>query len=268
MSTDVTLTVDADGIALVTLVGPDGLNLFSRATGRALSAAFQTCDTDDAIRAVVLTGAGSAFCAGADMTAGSGAFDEPGAVFSASPVQPPAWQVRKLVIAAINGHAIGIGFTLALQCDLRVVAEDAKLAIPQVRRGMLGDAQSHWTLPRLAGSAVAADLLLTGRAIRGTEAAARGLANQALPAAEVLPAALATARDVAINASPASVALSKSILWSEASAEQVEVAETEAHRLLMAHPDAAEGPAAWRERRAPQWTYAVSQLPDQPAPTT
>ena len=260
MSTEVTLAVD-DGIALITLDGGDGLNLFSRATGRALSAALRSCDEDDAIRVVVLTGAGSAFCAGADLSPGSGAFDEPGAVFSASPVDPPAWQVRKLVIAAINGHAIGIGLTIALQCDLRVVAEDARIAIPQVRRGMIGDAQSHFTLRRLAGTAVAADLLLTGRSISGVDAAARGLATQALPAAEVLGEALAIARDVASNVSPAALALSKQLLWSDLTGDQIAEAETRAHRVLMSHPDAAEGPAAWRERRTPQWTLPVSQLP-------
>ncbi|HSV37436.1 MAG TPA: enoyl-CoA hydratase/isomerase family protein, partial [Nocardioidaceae bacterium] len=161
MSTEVTLVVDADGVALITLDGADHLNTFSRATARALSAALAWCAEDDAVRAVVLTGAGSAFCAGADLSDGSTAFDAPTSAFSASPVQPPPWQVPKLVVAAINGHAIGIGLTIALQCDLRVVAEDAKLAIPQVRRGMIGDAQSHYTLRHLAGTAVAAELLLT-----------------------------------------------------------------------------------------------------------
>lgn len=261
MSTEVTLDVDADGVALITLDGGDDLNLFSSATGRALSAALRSCDEDDAVRVVVLTGAGSAFCAGADLSSGSGAFDEPGAEFSASPVDPPIWQVRKLAIAAINGHAIGIGLTIALQCDLRLVAAGAKLAIPQVRRGMIGDAQSHFTLRRLVGTAVAADLLLTGRSISGADAAARGLANQALPAVDVLTAALAIARDVASDVSPAALALSKQLLWSDLTAGQVAEAETRAHRILMGHPDAAEGPAAWRERRTPRWTLPVSQLP-------
>ena len=261
MTTEVTLTVDADGVALIRLDGGDDLNFFSSATGRALGAAFETCDTDDTVRAVVLTGSGSAFCVGADLSPGSGAFADPGAGFSASPVQPPAWQVRKLVVAALNGHAIGIGLTLALQCDLRIVALDAKLAIPQVRRGMIGDAQSHFTLRRLAGTAIAADLLLTGRRLSGAEAAARGIATEALPTIEVLPAAMERARDVALNVSPAALALSKEILWADGSAEQVAEAETRAHRRLMSHVDAAEGPAAWRERRAPQWSLRVSDLP-------
>jgi len=258
MTTQVTTVVDEAGVAVLTLDGPP-LNAFSRATARALSAAYRACDEDDAVRVVVLTGAGDVFCAGADLSA-TGALADPDAEFSASPIDPPAWRVRKLVIAAVNGHAIGIGLTVALQCDLRLVAEDAKLAIPQVRRGVVGDAGSHATLRQAIGLAGAADLLLTGRTIRGAEAARRGIANEALPAAEVLPAALDLAHDVALNASPASVALSKQILWSGLSPDDAGTAETAAHRLLMTHPDAVEGPAAWRERRPPQWTLPVSSL--------
>src|SRR5690606_34223104 len=130
------------------------------------------------------TGVGRAFCAGADLRADSGALDRPDETFTASPIDPTAWQVRKLVIAAVNGHAIGIGLTIALQCDLRYVAEQATLSVPQVRRGMVGDAASHWTLSRLAGRGVAADLLLTGRSVSGAEALALGIANRVLPAEE------------------------------------------------------------------------------------
>ena len=261
MSTTVRTDVGADGVAVLTLDGPDTLNAISAETARQLSEAYRACDADDRVRAVVVTGAGRAFSAGADLSVGSTAFDAPDASFSASPFDPPAWRVRKLVVAAVNGHAIGIGLTLALQCDLRLVAADAQLAIPQVRRGVIGDAQSHHTLRRIAGTAAAADLLLTGRTISGQEAADLGIANQALPAADVLPAALARARDVALHASPAAVALSKSILWSDLTLEEVGDAETSAHHLLMAHPDVVEGPAAWRERRPPQWGFRVSDLP-------
>lgn len=260
MTTRVEVDV-SDRVATVTLNGPDTLNAFSSATAAELGAAYAACDADDAVRVVVLTGAGRAFCAGADLSAQAASFAAPGDSFSASPVQPPAFAVRKLVLAAVNGHAIGIGLTLTLQCDLRFVAEDAQLAIPQVRRGMIGDAQSHWTLQRIAGAGVAADLLLTGRTISGAEAVQLGIANRALPAAEVLPAALALARDVAANASPASVAMSKRLLWADLSADEVASAETDAHRLLMNHADVAEGSAAWREKRTPNWGARVSDLP-------
>jgi len=259
MATMISVSVE-DGIALLTLDGGDDLNLFSSGTAAELGAALAACEADDAIRVVVLTGAGRAFCAGADLAPESGAFTDRDA-FSASPVRPAPMQLSKLVIAAVNGHAIGIGLTMALQCDLRFVAEDAKLAIPQVRRGMLGDAGSHYTLRRLAGTAIAAELLLTGRTFTATEAVAKGIANRELPAAEVLAAALEVARDVAVNASPAALALSKRLVWADLPLSEVEERETEAHRVLMAHPDAAEGPAAWRERRVPVWTYPVSDLP-------
>lgn len=259
MTTHVDLAV-AGGIATITLDGPKTLNAFSSATGRDLSEAYAACDADDAVRVVVLTGAGRAFCSGADLSAGAASF-VPGEEFSASPVQPPAFEVRKLVIAAVNGPAIGIGLTLALQCDLRLVAEDARLAIPQVRRGMIGDAQSHFTLQRIAGAGVAADLLLTGRTFTGTEAVGLRVANEALPAEQVLPRALEIAADVAASSSPASVALSKQILWADLTRDQVADLETAAHHLLMEHPDAAEGPTAWREQRAPRWDFRVSDLP-------
>ena len=143
--------------------------------GLELGEAYRVCDNDDAIRAVVLTGAGKAFCAGADMSRGEETFaKEDEQDFSAAGVDPPAWEVRKPVIAAINGHAIGIGLTLALQCDMRIIANEGKYSIVQVRRGVMPDGYSHWTLPRLIGLERAAYLLLTGRTINGAEAVAIG----------------------------------------------------------------------------------------------
>ncbi len=259
MTTHVRVEV-SDGVALVTLDGPERLNAFSPVTATELGAAYRRCDEDDGIRVVVLTGAGRAFCAGADLSPEAASFAPPATDFSASPVRPPAWEVRKLVIAAVNGPAIGIGLTTALQCDIRFVAEDAVLAIPQVRFGMIGDAQSHLTLRRAAGAAVAADLLLTGRKLTGSEACALGLASRALPTEDVLSATMALAREVAVHASPAAVALSKRLLWDDLRFEETERRETAAHQLLMAHPDAAEGAAAWREGRPPRWTFSVSDL--------
>lgn len=266
MSNPTTVRVEVDelGVAVLTFDGPERLNAFCGDTARQLGEAYRRCDADDTVRVVVLTGAGRAFCSGADMSAGAASFDSPEAGFSASPVAPPAWRVRKLVIAAINGPAIGIGLTLALQCDIRLVAQDAKLAVPQVRRGMVGDCAVHYTLKRAVGLAVAADILLTGRTFTGSEAAARGIASRALPAADVLPEALELARDVAVNANPASIAYSKRLLWAEGSAEAVAAEETTVHLKLMGGPDAAEGPAAWRENRPPLWRSAASETGDPP----
>src|SRR6185436_3720188 len=130
-----------------------------------------------------------------DFAAGAATFEKrEEADFSADPIAFPAWEVRKPVIAAINGHAVGIGLTLAMQCDIRLVAGAAKLAFVHVRRGVLPDAHSHWTVPRTIGFARTAELFLTGRHVLGEEAAAIGLASRALPAADVLDAGREIAR--------------------------------------------------------------------------
>jgi enoyl-CoA hydratase/carnithine racemase len=256
-SADVVVST-TDGVAVITLNRPDRLNVFTGGMGRLLSDAFTRCDADDDIRAIVVTGAGRAFCAGADMTPEADSFGPVSDGFSASPIDPPAWELRKPVIAAVNGHAIGIGFTIAMQCDIRYVAADAKLAIAQVRRGAIGDACSHWTVPHATSLAVAADILLTGRTFLGEEAARLGLVSRALPAGEVLPEAMSTAVDIARNTAPLSVALSKRLLWKDAGIDEVRDLETLYHRLIFGGDDAREGPRAWMERRPPRWTTSIN----------
>jgi len=264
---DIRFEVDA-GVATITLHRPEHRNAFSGRMGEELGRAYRTCDADDAVRAVVVTGAGDACCAGADMPAGDETFAaQDAATFSAAGVDPPAWEVRKPVIAALNGHAVGIGFTLALQCDLRVIAAEGRYGVLQVRRGVMPDAYSHWTLPRLVGTERAADLLLTGRKISGEEAYAMGLASRLLPASQVLDAALAIARDIAEHTAPVSVAVAKRLLWESPMLGWREVGERETalHHHLMGAPDAIEGVRAFLERRPPRFTGSVSR--DCPDPT-
>jgi enoyl-CoA hydratase/carnithine racemase len=153
--------------------------------------------------------------------------------------------------------------TIALQTDIRIVAKDAKYAVAQVRRGVIPDCMSHWTLPHLAGGAVAADLLLTGRTFDGAEAVAMGIATRALPGGEVLEQAMAVARDIAVNVAPMSAALSKRLLWDTQingyPPRQVAELETELHRRVMGSADAREGVDAFLQRRAPRWSVSVSQ---------
>jgi enoyl-CoA hydratase/carnithine racemase len=251
-----------DGVAVVTLDRPEARNAFTGTMGKELADAYRVCDLDDEIRAVVLTGTPPAFCAGADLRAGPATFRVPDTeMFSASAIATRAWDVRKLVIAAVNGHAVGLGLTLALQCDIRIFAADATYGVVQVRRGMMGDAYSHWTLPRIAGLSAAADILLTGRTFDGDEALRLGICSQSLPADEVVPAAVALARDVAVNAAPLSVAASKQLLWEswDKTAAEVEEAETDLHRILMAGPDVSEGVLAFMEKRPPRWQGSVSR---------
>jgi enoyl-CoA hydratase/carnithine racemase len=250
-----------DGVAVIALDRPEQMNAFSGQMGEELGQALRSCDRDDAVRVVVLTGSGAAFCAGADMSSGAETFASRDAdSFSASPVSPSAWEVRKPVIAAMNGHAIGIGLSLALQCDLRIAADEGKYGLLQVRRGMMPDACSHWTLPRIVGTQQAARLMLTGCKIDGPEAARIGLVLESRPRSEVLTKALEIARDIAVNTAPVSVAVSKKLLFEawNSTREEVESSETALHHHLMGSADAVEGPRAWLERRAPRFTQQLS----------
>jgi enoyl-CoA hydratase/carnithine racemase len=264
MSPDLTVEI-GDGVAVLTLNRPERLNAYTSEMGALLSRAYRSCDEDDDVRAIVLTGAGTAFCVGADFSDGASPFDSPGeaAGFSASPIDPAAFELRTPVIAALNGHAIGIGLTLALQADVRIVAEDAKYGVVQVRRGVIGDCMSHWTLTRIAGAAVAAEILLTGRTFDGVEAAALGIATRAVSATEVVDRAMEIARDIAVNVAPMSAALSKRLLWDSLnngySARQVGWMETQLHHRVMGSDDAREGVAAFLDRRAPRWSASVSR---------
>jgi enoyl-CoA hydratase/carnithine racemase len=248
------------------------LNAFHFTLGAELGNAYARCDADDTVRAVILTGAGKAFCAGADMGGGPKTFDDVEGSRRAADPGPgvrrlAAYQVRKPVIAAINGHAVGVGLTLALQCDLRFVAREAKLAFAFVRRGIIPELGSHSILPRVVGFSRAADLLLSGRTFRGEEAAALGLASEAMASEEVVPRAREWARDIAVNAAPASVAIAKRLLWEGVTETPRETMAKE--KLLLAwvgkQPDAAEGVRSFLERRPPQWKLRAStDLPDWP----
>ena len=181
--------------------------------GDGLGRIYAHCDGDDDVRAVVVTGAGDAFCAGADLApegdtfaAPDGQATEAAPAFTSSPVRPPAWEVRKPVIAAMNGHAIGIGMSLAMQCDLRFMATGAKYGFVHNRRGVLPDAHSHWTVPRAVGFARAADLLAVGTALHrrgGRRDGARGAARS--PPDEVLAAALDVRRTTSADQHRAAV---------------------------------------------------------------
>jgi enoyl-CoA hydratase/carnithine racemase len=241
-----------DGVATVTLNRPDNLNAWNAQLGAELGDAMATADEDDGVRAVVVTGAGRAFCAGADLSRGE--FGGGGAGADLRQLWP--WEVRKPVIAAINGHAVGVGLTYPMQCDVRYVAENAKLAFAFVRRGAIPELAAHAIVPRVAGFSTAAELLLSGRTFLGTEAAELGIATKALPAAEVLPAALALARDIAVNAAPVSVAVSKRLLWEsmDRSIPETRKVEDRLFAKVTRLDDAREGIAAFVDKREPKWT--------------
>src|SRR5436309_3848679 len=177
----------ADGVALVTLNRPERLNAYTRTMGRELSEAFAACDADDAVRAIVVTGAGRGFCAGADLGPGGVQVDRSGTAEWTPPPERPwekppraiaPWDVKKPIIAAINGAAVGGGATLPLQWDIRLAAESARIGFVFVRRGVVPEALSTWTLPRIVGMSRAAELLLTGRIVNANEALALGLVSR------------------------------------------------------------------------------------------
>jgi len=249
------LAIDG-GVATITLNRPKRRNAVGDGMREELADAYLTCDRDDGVRAIVLTGAPPAFCAGADLGEGEDTFAAPGPGFTAAGIDVPAWKLSKPVIAAVNGHAIGLGLTLALQCDIRFFAADGRYGVVQVRRGVVGDAYSHWVLPRLVGIGNAAEILLTGATFDGRRAVELGLGSRVLDADEVLPSALAVAHDIAENTAPMSVAASKRLLWDSFDLDRAAVGdrETEIHLAVMGHDDAKEGVRAFMAKRLPKWS--------------
>jgi enoyl-CoA hydratase/carnithine racemase len=259
--------VNEDGVALITLNRPEQLNAFTPRMGRELGHAFTCLDESEEVRVIVVTGAGRGFCAGATL-------DEEGSTFrggteSDDQVGPPLsemspWELGTPVLAAINGPAAGLGLTYALQWDIRLAAEDAKLAFPFTRRGLLPEGNSLWLLSRAVGSSRALELLLTGRTFTGGEAAELGLVSRALPAGQVLDATLEVARDIAVNTAPASVAATKQMFYEQlASPDRAgsRSAERAAFAWLVSQPDAHEGINAFLDRRAPSWKMSKHSTP-------
>ncbi len=261
-------------VALITLNRPAALNVFSGEMGRAWEAAYRRCDADAEVRVVVVTGAGRAFCAGADLSAGETAFADPNADadvrFDARGLGMPAWQLRKPVLGALNGHALGLGFSLAMQMDMRIVAEEGRYGLLQVRRGVTPDAFVHWTLPRLVGLERALHIALSGRRFSGVELHAMGLALRCAPAAEVLDATMQLADEIATACAPLAVALTKRMVWRAAGAEMsldaVASMESDALARTALSADAAEGAFAFLEKRSPRWSVPVDANwpPDDP----
>jgi len=259
----VKLEMMEEGIALITLNRPEQGNAHTQQMREGLDRFFRQCNDDDAIRVVIVTGAGRAFCVGADLASGGSTFD----VTAEKGYEPRneercfGYQLKKPIIAAINGHAVGVGLTMPLNWDIIVVAEDAKLAFPFVRRGIAPELGSTWILPRLVGLSRALYLMLTGRIFSGAEAAAYGLALEALPADKVLPRALEIAREIRDNCAPVSVAMTKKLLWDHLWSTDFLAAaaiEDKSWQWAGKQPDAREGVTAFIEKRKPRWTMSPS----------
>jgi len=265
----------ADHVATVTLDRPDRMNAFTTRMMEELLEIFREVDRDDGVRAVVVTGAGKAFCAGADLSAGASTFDAAahgdgvglgGHRDGGGQVALALFGCRKPIIAAINGHAVGVGITMTLAMDIRVVASDAKIGFVFARRGVVPEACSSWFLPRIVGISKATELCYTGRVFRAEEEADSGLFNHVVAADQVLAKAMAIAHEIAENTSAVSVALSKALLWHGLGEDDPHSAHLIDSRCILwtgRNRDAYEGVQSFLEKRPPKFTMSAwSDMPD------
>src|SRR3954449_9977757 len=257
-----------DGVLTLTLNRPDRLNAFTPTMKDELIAAFDAADADDDVRAVIVTGEGRGFCAGADLEAGGQTFD-----YRARGVEDEVprdgggrvvlrlFSSTKPVIAAINGPAVGVGVTMTLPMDVRLAADGAKIGFVFARRGIVPQAASSWFLPRIVGISCAMEWVATGRVFDAAEALEGGLARSVHPGDELLGAARALADEIVGNTAPVSVALARRMLWDMLGAAHPMEAHRTDSRAMFARgqsADAREGVSSFLEKRAPAFGDRVS----------
>ena len=276
----------ADGVAVLTLSRPDKLNAFTGQMAREIIAAFDRTDADDGVRAVVVTGEGRAFCAGADLSSGGATFDykkkegrggagadgdvdlsDESVRDSGGRVALRIFESLKPVIAAINGPAVGIGATMTLPMDVRLASDTARFGFVFARRGIVPEACSSWFLPRVVGISRALEWSMSGRVFDAQEALAGGLVRAIAPGAALMDEAMKLAREIADNCAPVSVALIRQMMWRMLGADH----PMEAHKLDSKFvfmrgrgADAKEGVTSFLEKRPARFTETVSQ--DMPKP--
>jgi enoyl-CoA hydratase/carnithine racemase len=261
----------AERVLTITLNRPERLNAFTPTMGRELIEAFDRADDDDDVRAIVVTGAGRGFCAGADLAADGSTFDWRGRVGDGSGDEIPrdgggqvalrVFAATKPVIAAINGPAVGVGITMTLPMDIRLVAEGARIGFVFARRGIVPEACSSWFLPRIVGIGQAMEWVATGRVFTAEEALAGGLVRSLHPEGELLGAARALAGEIAEHTAPVSVALARRLMWTMLGAEHPMVAHRADSRAMFARgqsDDAREGVTSFLQKREPEFTERVS----------
>jgi enoyl-CoA hydratase/carnithine racemase len=259
------------GVAVVTLNRPDRMN----AWGGGLAAAFYHCmdraEADSAVRVIVLTGNGRAFCAGADMgdggSIGGASIEGDTDVTALVGERHPHFVtgMRKPIIAAINGACAGIGLTQALMCDIRFAAAGAKFTTAFSRRGLIAEYGISWILPRVVGWGASLDLLLSGRTFYAEEARELGLVKEVVPPAELMPRVLAYAEDMAVHCAPSALAVIKRQLYEDALRNVHDTSDT-AEKLMhesMLRPDFIEGITAFFEKRQPDFPPLKNEQSEQ-----
>ena len=264
----------ADGVATITLHRPDKLNAFTVRMMFELIEAFDKTDADDAVRAVIVTGAGRAFCAGADVSGGGQTFDyesqgstEPKEFRDGGGlVSLRIFESTKPVIAAFNGPAVGVGVTMTLPMDVRIASSNARFGFVFARRGIVPEAASSWFLPRIVGISQAAEWCYTGRVFPADEALAGRLVSRIVAPEALMDTARGIAREIVENTAPVSVSLTRAMLWRMLGADH----PMEAHRVDSKaifergrSADAIEGVTAFLQKRPA--TFPMRTSTDMPA---
>jgi enoyl-CoA hydratase/carnithine racemase len=261
-----------DRILTITLNRPDRLNAFTSSMLEELLQALDDADADDEVRAIIFTGAGRGYCAGADLERG-------GATFDRNPDEEEAeerdgggrltlrlFECRKPVIAAINGPAVGVGITMTLAMDIRIASDKARIGFVFARRGIVPEACATWFLPRVVGISQAMEWVATGRVFSAQEALEGRLVSRVVAAEDLLPTARAIAAEIVDNTSAVSVCLSRHLLWKMLTADhpmEAHKLDSKALRSLGRLPDAYEGVSSFLEKRQPSFTMsAATDLPE------
>src|SRR5947208_8358038 len=263
----------ADGVLQITLNRPERLNAWTPTMARELHEAFDQADADDEVRAIIVTGAGRGFCAGADLGAGGETFDyrargatDPVPRDNGGQFTLRIFESTKPVIAPINGPAVGVGATMTLPMDIRLAADDARIGFVFARRGIVPEACSSWFLPRVVGISRAMEWVATGRVFSAQEALQAGLVRSVHPGEELLGAACVLAAEIVENCAPVSVALARQMLWRMLGAEHPMLAHRADSRAMFHRgqsADAVEGVTSFLEKREPHFPDSVSAgLPD------
>ncbi len=259
-----------ENIATITLNRPEKLNAFTNKMLHEIIAAFDLTDADDSVRAVIVTGAGRAFCAGADLSLGGETFSRGGSdVEGVSGVPRDCgglvslriFNSKKPVIGAINGPAVGVGVTMTLPMDIRLASNTSKFGFVFTRRGIVTEACSSWFLPRVVGISRATEWVFTGRMVSPDEAKESGLVRSVHAPEDLLTAARAIAAEIALNTAPVSVSLSRQMLWRMLGASHPMEAHRAESRGIMQRgnsADAREGVTSFLEKRAANFTMKVS----------